>query len=154
MHAAKLVLLEQWLRFYFLYKENEKYVIRLSDEHLKDLESSFPEVMPLVDLLNNNEMGPKTGLTALCECIINGPYNISADQGAHLLGGPEFHLYIRLLGMWVRADEQELGNEIVPFGQWRRRFSEWRDSPAVCEYIIRIKNGGAEEVHGTSHKPQ
>lgn len=140
---AKVVMFENWLRFYFIAEEGETLVLRLPEKALQRLKESYPQYHELAEHLNNREIDHQTSMREVC-LFVSGSFNDAPlPEGvlALVFDSKEFQMELQLFSYWVQAHEEQLDAAFLEFAEWLKAFDAWKNSDDVREKARHLSAG-------------
>lgn len=141
----KVVIFENWLRFYFINSEGDDEIkIELPEKTLDKIESLFPAYLPLARELNGKPLDFETSRNAILMFVLDYMEGKSLPRGLadKVLSSPEFQLRLRMFNAWVQAHEEQLDRGFMDFGTWAKLFGEWETGPGGQELAKRLAGAG------------
>ena len=142
---------EMWLRFYFTTEQDDGLVLRVPQEIMQDLESSYPVLHGLASKMDGQTITPEKSRETLINHIsseLDGP-RFSHELIPSVLNSPSFEVEMSLFHIWVGAQEQELEKEIYSFEQWMQFFEAWKRTEEGRQMIDKLHSGSNSQTSRT-----
>lgn len=140
---VKVVMFENWLRFYFIAEEGDKLILRLPDQSVEQIKKRYPRFLDLAERLNNGEITHENSMKEVC-LFISGGFDgnpLPEEVVSRAFESHAFQMELQLFGYWVQAHEEQLDATFLEFGEWERLFNEWKLSDEVREYRNKLAEG-------------
>lgn len=131
-----------WMRFYFIFEENNKLYLKVPDEVHKKVEENNPEFLGLVDLLNKEEIDQKKSTETVC-AFIGARYDgtkFNTKIVPKVFDSKEFKLKMYLFNLWIKGHESYLESEVLSFQEWQELYKGWVGQEEVQKYIAKLKD--------------
>lgn len=138
---ATLVLrFEHWLRFYHLKDKDGKLVYEVPEAVVDDVREKHPNLLSLLDILNNEETDQERSTTTVCAFMaarLDGQAHPEGVMGK-VFDSPTFKIEMYLFSLWNQSHEGLLDQEERGFDEWERLYAEWRESEKVKAYEAKL----------------
>lgn len=145
---TEVFMFDHWMRFYFIFEEDKKLLVKVPEETLEKIEKDYPMFKSLVDMQNNEEIDQQKSMNNVCSFIgarFDGTkYNSKIVP--KVFDSKDFKLEMYLFNLWIKGHESYLESEVMDFNDWKDLYTGWRGQDEVKDYIERLSN-----AQGGSH---
>ncbi len=131
-----------WMRFYFIFEENNKLYLKVPDEVLEKIKEQTPEYQGLVELLNNEEIDQQKSTNTVCS-FIGARYDgtkYSNKIVPKVFDSKQFKLNMYLFNLWIKGHESYLESEVMSFQEWQELYEGWISQEEVQNYITKLED--------------
>lgn len=155
-HVLEAVMFENWLRFYFITEKPDNpdsLSLAVPEQALLRIQERYPQLYPMVLLLNAQEIDFESSRRALCTFVVTELEGkvIASDMGVKVFDSTTFQTEMQLFNTWVQAHEDQLDKGFMDFGMWRSLFAEWRKSEAVQDFAQQLNSAPLQNLAGPSN---
>lgn len=140
--VIEVVMFENWLRFYFLTEEDNKFVIRLPKKAMEQLESNYGTLFDLADRLNSREVDHKTSMAEVCLFVANdfSTKALPEELISRIFDSLHFQMELQLFSSWIQSHEEQLDQNFMDFAKWQKGYQEWRNTDEVQKYSKKLSS--------------
>lgn len=141
--VLKVVIFENWLRFYFISEEDGGALkIELPEKSIQKISELYPDFAPLAQTLNGKPIDLETSRAAVLTYVLNNLDGKKLKKGdaQSILSSSTFQNGLLLFNTWVQAHENQLDQHFLDFGTWLKLFEEWRSGPGGKELQEKLAN--------------
>lgn len=139
--VSEIMQFENWLRFYFLYQEEDELVVRIPEQAMAHFMEKYPNLAPLAEIMNNDTITYEKSVSTVCTFVVSSLDGKKYRQGVipGVLDSPEFQNEMYLFQMWTQNHEKQLEQTPMEFQIWRQLFAEWKQSDSVQKLVQQEK---------------
>ena len=160
--VLEAVMFENWLRFYFISEKPDAPLgrdgqpalfIAVPVKGMERIGELYPHLLPMADEMNGREVDFETSRRTVCNFVlvhVDGK-TIPRNMAGIVFESALFQVQMQLFNTWVQVHEDQLDENFLEFGAWRKLFTEWRETPAARELAEKLSlslQGGAAVMPG------
>lgn len=141
---SEVFMFDHWMRFYFVFEEEKKLIVKVPDEVGEQVEKEYPGLKGLVDLFNDEEIDQQKSMNNVCAYIgarFDGT-KYSPKIVPKVFDSKEFKMGMYIFNLWIKGHESYLESEVMTFTEWKDLYAGWREQDEVKDYIERLGNAG------------
>lgn len=145
--VLRVVIFENWLRFYFIKEDGEELKIELPEKALKKIAELYPFYLPLAEGLNKRPLDFAASRDAILMFALDYLDGRELPRGdvEKVFSSREFQSRLRLFHAWTQLCEEQLDQGFLDFGAWLKLFREWESGPGGRELAGKLsEKGGAD----------
>lgn len=165
--ALEAVMFESWLRFYFIeelppeqggkapgdaetQEGAERLAIRVPEKGMARIAELYPNLLPLAESMNGNEVDFETSRRAVCTFVLGhlDGKTMPRDMAAVVFSSATFQIELQLFHAWLQLHEAQLDQGFQEFGAWRSLFAQWCATPGARE--LKEKLAVASQGHAAA----
>ncbi len=146
--VSEVFMFDHWMRFYFIFEEDKKLIVRVPKEVVSQVEKEFPTLHGLIELTNNEEIDQQKSTQNVCSFIgarFDGT-KYSDKIIPKVFDSKEFKIETYLFNLWIKGHESHLESEVMTFAEWKELYAGWKDLDEVKNYISRLSKAGSGAV--------
>lgn len=150
-YILEAVMFENWMRFYFITEKpgsdnEDKLFIAVPEQGMQRMEELYPHLLPLAQALNGKEIDFETSRSAVCTYVVTevDGKRVPRNMSDMVFDSATFQTELQLFNTWVQAHEEQLDQNFMEFGQWRKLFAEWRSSEQVKDWAAKMNAAGLQ----------
>ncbi len=142
---SAVVKFEQWVRFYFITKENDDLIIAPEPEHVQKIKASYPKYYDLLEAMCLIKMTPQTSQRLILDFIRDhfDGQEYTSTEIHKTLDSNDFGTEMYLFTMWLDLHENQLLDRIVGFEVWMSLFDTWKGSEQGQKVLLAMGSGSA-----------
>jgi hypothetical protein len=137
-----------WMRFYYIFEENNKLYLRVPEEILKEIDEKNPAMTGLVEMLNNDEIDQQKSTNSVCSYVgarFDGT-KFSSKIVPRVFDSKQFKVNMYLFNLWIKGHESYLESEIMSFDEWKELYEGWVSQKEVQDYIAKLQDSKEIEM--------
>jgi len=140
----RIFMAEHWARFYFAMEQDGVVFLDVPPEAMEALKAENPMVAEFIGGLNGQPVDMDASRRAVGEFVFKNFEGGTFPPGtvAKAFDSKPFALLMRLFSVWLSGHEALLDTETLPFSEWDRLFSTWRQDPAVARFTASLAAAG------------
>ncbi len=126
---SDVIKFEMWLRFYFARQgEDESVELDVPDEVMEHIGKNYPLLYELARDLNHMEITPELSQKRVINFILTRleGKRIRPMLIPSVLNSKSFEIEVSVFHMWVKANEDQLEEEVYDFKEWMQLFEGWK----------------------------
>ncbi|MGE4292917.1 MAG: hypothetical protein AB7E32_11995 [Desulfovibrio sp.] len=142
----RIMMFEQWVRFYFLEDKEGALHVNISEEALARVRERQPDLLPLAEMMNGDEITYEKCQTTVCAFAssrLDGQ-KYAADILPKAFDSKDFKVDLYMFQLWNRGHEKHLDERFHDFEEWEEMFTEWSKLDEVMEYREKLVLGGQQ----------
>lgn len=150
--VLKILIFENWLRFYFLEDESgaageELLFIRIPEKAMAKIRNLYPEYAPLAEKLDGRPIDFESSRQAVLSHVLEYLDGLKLPRGEAqmVLNSQAFHIQNQLFSIWIQTHEAQFDQHFADFGAWLEIFAKWRQGPAAREIAENMRKGMEEK---------
>jgi hypothetical protein len=136
----RVFLAEHWARFYFAVEQDGVVFLDVPAEALAAFGDEDKPIAEFIGGLNGRPVDMETSRRSIGEFVFKAFEGGGFPTGtvAKAFDSKPFGLLMRLFSVWLSGHEALLDTEVLPFAEWDRLFSAWRQDPAVVRFAASL----------------
>ncbi|MDD4730869.1 MAG: hypothetical protein PHX58_02930 [Desulfovibrio sp.] len=150
--VLRIMMFEQWIRFYFLEDRDGTLFVNIPEEALEQIREKQADLLPLAEMMNNDDITYEKGQATVCSFAgsrLDGQ-RFAPEVLPKALDSKDFKVELYMFQLWNRGHEKYLDERFHDFEEWEEMFTEWSKLDEVKEYRRKLVLGGQQ---GTGGKP-
>lgn len=143
--ASRVLMFDQWMRYYFVTKEDDKLFLRIPEQTAEEIKASEPNYVSLLEMVNGEELTYEKNQATVCAFIgarFDGS-KYSADIMPRVFDSKEFKLEMYVFNLWLKGHEKYLDEQYHSFADWMEMYAEWKKMDEVQAYLARLEKTAA-----------
>ena len=147
----RVFMAEHWVRYYFAMQNGEVVFLDVPAEALEALQAYDAGLAEFVAGVNGQSIDMESSRRAVGEHVFRTMEGGQYPPGlvAKAFDGPQLGLLLKLFTVWLSGHEALLDAETMPFAEWERLFSAWRQDPAVARFAASLAQAGNPATPGS-----
>ncbi|MEF2143807.1 MAG: hypothetical protein V3573_00045 [Desulfovibrionaceae bacterium] len=144
--AVRVMMFEQWLRFYFLQEQDGVLRVHIPDENLEKIGKQQAELLPLAEMLNGEEITYEKCQTMVCSFLatfLDGKHYAS-EVLPKAFDSKGFKVDMYMFQVWNKGHESYLDERFHDFEEWEEMIREWSKLEEVVTYRKKLVLGGSQ----------
>jgi hypothetical protein len=148
----RVFMAEHWARFYFAVDQDGVVFLDVTPEAMEVLKAEDAMLAEFVGGLNGQPIDMDSSRRAVGEFVFKAFEGGNYPQGVvtKAFDSKPFALLMRLFSVWISGHEGLLDAEVLPFSEWDRLFSAWRQDPAVARFTASLVAAGNPDAPGSA----
>ncbi|MGE4469891.1 MAG: hypothetical protein AB7D47_07145 [Desulfovibrio sp.] len=150
--VLRIMMFEQWIRFYFLEDRDGTLFVNIPEEALEQIREKQADLLPLAEMMNNDDITYEKGQATVCSFAgsrLDGQ-RFAPEVLPKALDSKDFKVELYMFQLWNRGHEKYLDERFHDFEEWEEMFTEWSKLDEVKEYRRKLVLGGQQ---GRGGKP-
>ena len=147
----RVFMAEHWVRYYFAMQNGEVVFLDVPAEALEALQAHDAGLAEFVAGVNGQPIDQESSRRAVGEHVFRTMEGGQYPPGlvAKAFDGPQLGLLLKLFTVWLSGHEALLDAETMPFAEWERLFTTWRQDPAVARFAASLAQAGNPATPGS-----
>lgn len=144
--ALRIMMFEQWLRFYFLVDRDGVLYVDVPAEAGEKIKEKEPDLYPLVEMMNGDAITYEKCQATVCafaSARLDGQ-KYAPEIMPKALDSKEFKVDLYMFQLWNRGHEKYLDERFHEFAEWEEMFAEWSKLDEVQTYREKLVLGGQQ----------
>ena len=147
----RVFMAEHWVRYYFAMQNGEVVFLDVPNEAIEALKAHDTGLAEFVAGVNGQSIDMESSRRAVGEHVFRTMEGGQYPPGlvAKAFDGPRLGLLLKLFTVWLSGHEALLDAETMPFAEWERLFTTWRQDPAVARFAASLAQAGNPATPGS-----
>ncbi|SKA83651.1 hypothetical protein SAMN02745704_01692 [Paucidesulfovibrio gracilis DSM 16080] len=149
----RIMMFEQWIRFYFLEDRDGTLYVNISQEALDRIGERQADLLPLAELMNGEEITYEKCQATVCSFAgsrLDGQ-RFAPEVLPKAFDSKDFKVEMYMFQLWNRLHEKFLDERFHDFEEWEEMIAEWNKLDEIREYREKLILGGQQ---GAGSEPQ
>jgi len=144
----RVLMAEHWARFYYAVEQDGVVFLDVPKEALEGLKAEQPVLAEFITSINAQPIDMESSRRAVGEFVFRtfegGQFPAGVVTKA--FNSKSFAMLMQLFSVWLSGHEGLLDTEPLPFGEWDRLFTAWKQDPAVLRFAASLASAGSPEA--------
>ncbi|MGL1862766.1 MAG: hypothetical protein OCC46_09630 [Pseudodesulfovibrio sp.] len=144
--AIEIFQFDQWLRFYFVTKKDDKLWVEIPDDALAKIKENHIEMFRFADMVNNAETDYQIAQDNVCSHVaarLDGQKYESLVL-PQVFDNATFKIEMYIFNVWLKMHEPHLDEEYMDFAGWLEMYEGWNSMDEVKEYRAKLVDTGTD----------